>query len=108
MAIMKGIREYGTNGKDGKNGISLGFSVCSVLSVCSVFSIRLGIALATVKCGATAALAALFFLSFCEFCGEFPLLVYAVRIAPGVPFSTTNEARVLIGSSGLVTAATMR
>jgi uncharacterized protein YcbX len=33
---------------------------------------------------------------------------YAVRIAPGVPFSTTNEARVLIGSSGLVTALTMR
>ena len=44
----------------------------------------------------------------CEFCSEFPLLVYAVRIAPGAPFSTTNEARVLIGSSGLVTAATMR
>jgi hypothetical protein len=27
---------------------------------------------------------------------------------PGLPFSTTNEARVLIGSSGFVTAARMR
>ena len=45
---------------------------------------------------------------FVNFVVNSPLLVYAVRIAPGAPFSTTNEARVLIGSSGLVTAATMR
>ena len=49
-----------------------------------------------------------FFCLFVNFVVNSPLLVYAVRIAPGVPFSTTNEARVLIGSSGLVTAATMR
>jgi len=55
-----------------------------------------------------AALAALFFCLFVNFVVNSPLLVYAVRIAPGAPFSTTNEARVLIGSSGLVTAATMR
>jgi hypothetical protein len=44
MAIMKGIRECGTNGNDGKNGIPLGFPVCSIISVCSVFSLKLGIA----------------------------------------------------------------
>ena len=39
-----------------------------------------------------------FFCLFVNFVVNSPLLVYAVRIAPGVPFSTTNEARVLYRS----------
>jgi hypothetical protein len=49
MTIMKGISEYGTNGKDGTDGISLEFSTHSVISVCSVFSLRPGMSLTTVK-----------------------------------------------------------
>jgi hypothetical protein len=48
--------------------------------------------------------------------GSFTTFAQAVRshqltqafTIPGLPFSTTNEARVLIGSSGLVTAPRMR
>jgi hypothetical protein len=46
-------REYETNGNDGTDGISLGFSVCSVLSVCSVFSYSLHNRYTTIKRGAT-------------------------------------------------------
>jgi hypothetical protein len=48
MVIMKGIGEYGTNGIEGTDGIPL---EVSVISVCSLFSLRPGILSPTVKCG---------------------------------------------------------
>src|SRR5262245_10985897 len=92
MTTMNGIREYVTNGNKGTAGIYLGFSVCSAISVCYVFSLRPSLAQTIVKCGATVDGPEVFFLGLRR-AGSTALLSRAATGAGGIGRRTAGPCR---------------